>query len=155
MKKIILSALLLCICAVATKAQYNSLDVTNTTSCDVFYILHGTTSGSGCQANYKSTLLHLGANSSVSYSDPSAVPGGLDDGNGNILGAGDDFTMALIYEGSQACISNPAAQMSDCIPGAATNVTGFTLEDAACMSCTSANIDWNVLSPSQVSVDVN
>ncbi|MEZ5017046.1 MAG: hypothetical protein R2800_08325 [Flavipsychrobacter sp.] len=161
MKKLLLAIALLCSFSFVANAQYNSFTITNNTSCTVYYTMYGTVLGAvpACQADYVSSVISLGPTSSVTYLDPTGVPGGLIKGGGPILGGPDMFTMIRVYHGDPniACTTAGVADVSDCITGTVL-VNNWVLETfgaGGCLPCSSSTITWNILSPTHAGITIN
>ncbi len=154
---------MLCAIAITATAQYNSITTNNNTPCDVYVVLYGTTSTAipACQSDYRSNMVAVPAGATIHYSDPSptSIPGGLDDGNGILLGPSDNFTLARVYHGPLvACTSFGTANMSDCTAGGSTFISPFVLEQytGTCSTChAGAIITWIVYGPTHAGIDIN
>lgn len=162
MKNKFLLMAFLCLFAFSANAQYNSFTINNNAPCDLYVVLYGTTSSAipACQANYRSNVIAIAAGGVVTYTDPAAVPGGLDDGTGVVLGASDNFTFARVYHGNPmaACTAPGTANMSDCLAAGVTSVTGFSLDNfsgGGCVACSSGvTINWVVLTATHAGIDI-
>ncbi len=142
MKKSLITTALLCLLSVFAHAQYNTLTINNSSPCTVYVIIHGTLSSSGCNGDYRSNIIAV-APGTVTYNDPSMVPGGMNKMGSPSLGSSDNFTMVRVY-GANPAGTCPLSviNMSDCISGSVTSTTGFAIEDAGCTTCATVNIDF-------------
>lgn len=142
MKKSLMITSLLCLLSVFAHAQYNTLTINNNSSCTVYVIIHGTLSTNGCDGDYRSSVIAV-APGSVTYNDPSMVPGGMNQLGVPSLGSSDNFTMARVYAADPAgTCPLSVVNMSDCLPGSVPSTTGFAIEDGVCSSCATVNIDF-------------
>lgn len=148
MKKMFFLMALLCLIAIGANAQYTSFQISNTSSCDVYVMLYGTTSGSGCATDYNSSILVIPGTSTVTYSSPATVPGGLT-GTGGTLGGGGHFTMVRVLNGPYmySCFSLSSYLLSDCVAGVPANVTDVQFyghDVSGCYACPSPGTLYNL-----------
>lgn len=140
MKKLLLSLTILCVASVAAMAQpYNSVTINNNTGCTVYVRLDGDVAGATCTTNYQSATIGI-APGITTYTDPSAVPGGMNDGFGNTLGSSDEF-FAIEVASSNPIATNLCSvinvyYMSDCA-GSMLTSTSSTFDDWNGVSCNS------------------
>lgn len=148
--KMILTAVVLCMAAISTKAQYNGIDLVNNTNCAVHVYLYGGTAGTNCNDNYVSGPILIGPTTTISIADPSLSPSPLVNGS-LTLGASGYFSRIVVLHGppSWPCTPPGVANISDCAPGGSTSVTGFSLTNggALCPFCTNTTITYGPLTP--------
>lgn len=153
MKKAILSLLLTCCVAIAAQAQYATFAINNNTGVTVYVTLYGEATAT-CGSNYSSNIIAVPAFTSLFYSDPTQVSGGMFDGFGNQLSSSGYFTGAIAMDGPSTCATT-LYYMSNC-PGGSTFVHQAPLMDVTCTTTMHANINYITnTSPSHASIDFN
>lgn len=156
MNKTLFIAAMLCCISFFANAQYNSLTINNNTGCTIYLWLGGVPNFTPCGADYRSNVLSIPPGPTT-YSDPTAVPGGLNRGGGS-LGTNDKFSMAIVYNSDPAggCSGYQEYAMSDCITGMQTSVTTVTFKDASnsCNTCGVYDITWSGAGTNAV-LDIN
>lgn len=162
MKKTFFLMALLCLITTASFAQYNTLTINNTSSCTVYLQLYGTTFSSGCMADYGSNILAIPPGT-VTYADPTMVPGGMT-GTGGTLNVNDNFTMVRVLNGPYmySCFTPTAYMLSDCIPGATSNVSNVQFFGydpfTGCYKCPSPGVVYdlwyNPTGPTTVTLEI-
>lgn len=144
MKKLILLAVL---CAVhcAAYAQAGSLSVTNTTTCDVFMEVFGDVN-TGCGTSYVSSFITIPAltTTAITYSDPTAVPGGMNCGTctPTSLGSTDYITMVRVQKGVPGCGTPNYKDLGEpCVP-LPTTWTYMVTDASTCNACGITNVTY-------------
>jgi hypothetical protein len=93
--KNLVTLILLCTASFTATAQAGSLTVVNNIGCAVYYRIYGDANPS-CNAVAASNFITLAAGGSVTYPDPTAVPGLL-------LGVTDYINGAIVYTARPFC----------------------------------------------------
>lgn len=158
MKKLLL-LVVLCATTVITKAQVNAIGFQNTTGCDVWIILYGSTGA--CVTSHNSAAIQVPAGASFGYSDPTQVPGGMN-GGGTTLGPTDYFTRVQVFYGNPAYLGVVA-----CLSPGGISVTGsgcsgptsntITVQDVvpfSCTTCGTVTVQWTPAPPNAAVIQI-
>lgn len=158
MRKTLFIAALLCLTSFFAKAQYNILTITNGSNCEVYVMVYGAQSSSGCATDYHSSIIMLTPGSTTSWANPTDVPGGLNKPGGSpaSLGTTDKFTMVRVYESNPIpvpCTGAKFYDISDCA-GASSATASFY--DMSCGTCsTTSNITLTTAAPTDMHILIN
>lgn len=122
-------------------AQSKSITIINGTGVDIVYLLYG--SEGECETNYRSTWLQLSPNSSVTFNDPTWVPGDLRNNAGVSLGQTGRFVAMRIAEDHPTFhCSNNVVSLNDCFKA---YTAKFKVYDGSC-NATAVTATWTVMS---------
>ncbi|MEZ5017047.1 MAG: hypothetical protein R2800_08330 [Flavipsychrobacter sp.] len=149
MKKALLALALLCLIGIAAQAQVKSISVYNNTTHTLDIVLHGDPTGV-CGTPYLSNIITMAPASSISFPDPSTVPGGM----GGLTAA--DYFTAVQVTGSTAC-GTPSSIVYKCLGGTNFFVPthSVAVNPPLCSLVTINNIMWTNLTPNSARVDIN
>ncbi len=145
MKQLFFSAVACLLFSFAAQAQ--SITVNNNTSCDVHLRLFATTPIGSCGSVYRSQVFTVNGTSSLNFTDPTAVTGGMYDIGGFIIGTGGWFDRVQFLECNPAycgpCAPVAANVRDASCGGPTTNTHSFF--NAACVtsSCGTVNINYS------------
>lgn len=147
MKKLLFSLAIACLISIAATAQpYNNLAIQNTTSCNVYIELYGTTGSPSCATDYSSVVIMLPPGSYLW--NPGTSPQPLTKRGNPPLTSSDGFTKVRVYHGDPSldCVTAGYLDFSNCATGSITSTSSFILDHTTCLTCGSANIDWSIVS---------
>jgi|GEM_PF-6094283 len=133
MKQFLFLTILCTMFATASQAQKTSLTIVNNTGLTVYFRVGGDVASGTCSYTYFSNIITLGPVSSVTYADPTAVPGGVNCGSctPGSLGASDYFYAIELLHNGPGCGGAPTAHLGE--PCGFINMHGgFHVEDATC-----------------------
>ncbi|MEZ5017035.1 MAG: hypothetical protein R2800_08270 [Flavipsychrobacter sp.] len=158
MKKL-LFLVLLCAITTSLRAQVNSIGFQNTSSCDVWIVLYGSTGA--CATTHSSNPIQVPAGATFGYSDPTAVPGGMN-GGGTTLGATDVFTRVQVLEGNPAyagivaCLTpgGPSITGSGCLGPTSTSLLVYDVIPFTCNLCGNVTVQWTAASPTAAVIEI-
>lgn len=122
-------------------AQSKSITIINGTGVDIVYLLYG--SVGECETNYRSsTWLQLSPNSSVTFNDPTWVPGDLVNNQATPLGPTGRFVAMRIAEDYPTFhCSNNVVSLNSCFKA---YTAKFKVYDGSC-NATAVTATWTVI----------
>lgn len=147
MRKTLFIAAMLCLTSFFAQAQYDIIDIHNSTSCTVYVQILGTTNSNGCASDYQSSFIAIPPFSGTVYTDPSMVPGGVQNASMMSLAAGDKFTGIKVVSDNPggSCSIASSVLMSDCLASSTTAAIAFPINTASCTSCGTHDILYNAV----------